>query len=342
MTCLTRIKMCLPSQLRFCAIYSFLAYLFFFITGCTFLLPGYNNHHTCQKKSNGVKKNMDELELQKIKEYSQYLPKNAVRDAKRDIQQDTIKIFYQDTSEFPEPIEIDLDLEKLRVYQGVYIGIGCLDPIHSDDCPAEYRTAMETAISYGTKYNNVIANHLKLKQKDVKDQRSNETSEFIGAVSDRHDLYMELRDIQPIYGGRDVWVDGSGNVLIRSVQSTAQGLEEKIFPLKLDQNDANRIIESFIAQDFVSLKIPEQSAEPDHARPSIVLINSGGDQHSQEAWEPPLPGSDPVASDRFRKIYRQFLRLETMARETDVTIYSGMYGDDSRWKSYLENYYLEQ
>jgi hypothetical protein len=147
---------------------------------------------------------------------------------------------------------------------------------------------------------------------------------------------MELRDIQPIHGGRDVWVDGSGNALVRSVQTTAQGLEEKIYPLALGESAVEHILETFIAQDFLSLDIPEQSAPPDQGRPEIILTNFRGQRHALEDWDPPLPGSDPVVVERFRSVYREFLRLELMAKETTAPLHSGVYGDDNNWTNTLK------
>ena len=267
--------------------------------------------------------NMDDYDLQKINEYNRYQHENALRDAELDITQGTIKIFYLDISEVPEPLAIDGDPEKLLSYKSVSIGIGCIDPINADDCPPEYRTAMENAISYGRDYNKAIARHFNLKLKQDHDRLPNSTFEFLGTPSDWHAVHMELRDIQPIHGGRDVWVDGSGNALVRSVQTTAQGLEEKIYPLALDESAVARILETFIAQDFLSLDIPEQSAPPDQGRPEIILTNFRGQRHALEDWDPPLPDSDPVVVERFRSVYREFLRLELMARETTTPLHRG-------------------
>jgi len=306
------------------------------LTGCTILLSRQDNPGNSKKTSSEVKINMDDYDLQKINEYNRYQPENALRDAELDIDQGTIKIFYLDIEEVPEPLAIDGDPEKLLSYESVSIGIGCIDPINSDDCPPEYRTAMENAHSYGMGYNKAIARHFKLKLKQHHDRLPNSTFEFLGTPSDWHAVHMELRDIQPIFGGRDVWVDGSGNVLVRSVQTTPQDLEEKIYPLTLDESAVERILEAFISQDFLSLCIPEQSAPPDHGRPEIILTNFRGQRHAVASWDPPLPGSDPVVEQRFRTLYREFLRLESMARETTEPLHNGVYGDDNNWTNILK------
>ena len=332
----TFIKRCSLLRSRLHVLFLLLAYLCSVLTGCTILLSRQDNPGNSKKTSSEVKINMDDYDLQKINEYHRYQPENALRDAGLDINQDTIKIFYLDIEEVPEPLAIDGDPEKLLSYKSVSIGIGCIDPVNSDDCPPEYRTAMENAISYGMDYNKAIARHFNLKLKQHQDILPNSTFEFLGTPSDWHAVHMELRDIQPIFGGRDVWVDGSGNVLIRSVQTTSQGLEEKIYPLALDESAVERILETFIAQDFLSLYIPEQSAPPDQGRPEIILTNFRGQRHALENWDPPLSGSDPVVVERFRSIYREFLRLESMAKETTTPLHEGVYGDDNNWTNILK------
>jgi hypothetical protein len=120
--------------------------------------PGNSN-----KNSSEVKTNMDEYNLQKINEYNRYKPEHALRDAELDINQGTIKIFYLDIEEVPEPLVIEGDPEKLLSHKRISIGTGCTDTVNSGDCPDEYRTAMENAISYGTDYNKAIASHFNLK-----------------------------------------------------------------------------------------------------------------------------------------------------------------------------------
>ncbi len=280
--------------------------------------------------------NMDDYDFQKIDEYNRYQPESALQDAELDIERGAVGIFFLDIEEVPEPIAIDEDLEKLASYEHVSIGTGCTDLIHSEDCPHEYRKAMDNALSYGMAYNKAIARHFNLKLKQHRDRLPNSTLEFLGPESDWRAVQMELRDIQPIFGGRDVWMDGSGNVCVRSVRTTPQALEEKIYRLTLDESAVERIFDRFIARDFISLSIPEQSGPPDHGRPEIAVTNCRGQRHGVTGWDPPLSGSDPVAEQRFRAVYSAFLGLESMARETAEPLHSGVYGDDKNWANVLK------
>jgi hypothetical protein len=297
---------------------------------------GWEQSFIKRKKTSGeVKTPMDDHDLQKIEEYNRYQPENALRDAELDIGQGTLRLFCLDIEEVPEPIAIAGDPEALPSHEWVSIGVGCTDTIHSEDCPSEYRKAMENALSYGIGYNKAITRHFNLKLKQHRDRLPNSTLEFLGAESDWRAVQMELRDIQPLFGGRDVWVDGSGNVCVRSVQTTAGGLEEKIYRLPQEESAAERTLEAFIAQDFLSLCIPEQTGPPDHGRPEIRLTNFRGQLHEMTGWDPPLSGSDPVVEQRFRAVYRALLRLESVAKETAEPLHRGVYGDPKRWTKIL-------
>jgi hypothetical protein len=313
-----------------------LIYLCHALMASTFLtsslaLPGVVNTsgHKDQKA-------MDAYELQKIHEYSQYRPENAVEDAALDIEHGLVKLFYLDVEEVPELLAIEEEPAKLPKSKHVSIGVGCIDTIHAEDCSMEYREAMQNALSYGVRYNQAIAGHFKLKLKSEPDLLPSETLEFLGLPAGWKDIQMELKDVQPLFGGRDVWVNGSGKAFVRVVQSDVKGLQEHIYRLTLNRGDIVRIIMSFLAKDLITLVMPEQSAPPDHGRPEIGIINAHGRRHALSAWDPPIAGGDPVAAQRFRTVYQEFLRLEVLARETASPLYTGAYDGDTVWEKFLK------
>jgi hypothetical protein len=281
-------------------------------------------------------KPMDAYELQKIHEYSQYQPENAVEDAALDIEHGTVKLFYLDVEEVPELLAIEEEPAKLPKSDHISIGVGCIDTIHAEDCSMEYRGAMQNALSYGVRYNQAIAGHFKLKLRSEPDLLPGETLEFLGLPAEWKEVRMELKDLQPLFGGRDVWVNGSGKAFVRLVQSDAKGLQEHIYRLTLNRGEIERIIMSFLAKDFITLVMPEQSAPPDHGRPEIVITNARGRRHTLSAWDPPIPGGDPVAVQRFRTVYQEFLRLEVLAKEIASPLYTGAYDGDTVWEKLLK------
>lgn len=278
-----------------------------------------------------VTKNMDDYERRMSEEYNKYKPVNAARDAEADIASGTIKLFHLDVSEFPEPLVIDDDPKKLPPYTHVSIGGGCIDSLNSDDAAPEYRAAAQNALSYGISYNMVIARYYKLKEKPCPDRLPSSTLDFLDDPPDWNSVQVELHDIQPIFGGRDIWVSGTGMALVRSMRG-----REEIYRVALEQKDIERLIAAFLKNDFLSLTIPNQTAPPDHGRPGIVLINGSGQQHSLSSWAPPIPGGDREAIRRFQAVYRQLLRLETLARETTKPLHQGEYGDDKTWLKLLK------
>ncbi len=292
--------------------------------------------HMNRHLSNQRRKTMDEYEIRKIGEYKSYNPENAVADAERDIKAGTIKLFYLDVEEFPKVIAIDAPAEKLPEAEQVSIGIGCIDPIHADDCATAYRSAMEQALSYGMRYNQVIAKSFNLKQKTEPDFLPSETLDFFGYPNAWTKARLELRDVQPLFGGRDILLTAAGPVFIRTVRYMPAGRDEKIYRLPPDTEVRRRILHACILHDFVGLQLLPQTAPPDHGRPEIILTNATGRQYSLTSWEPPLPGSDPAAVKRFHAVYKEFLRLEAVAQETPSAMYIKN-ADNTIWEKLRSN-----
>ncbi|MFH0725746.1 MAG: hypothetical protein V2B19_05255 [Pseudomonadota bacterium] len=274
---------------------------------------------------------MDNHELQKVIEFKRYQPENAAADAAHDIKNDTIKLFFLDVEEVPELIAIDAIAEKLPNAKSVSIGVGCTDPIHGDNCPQAYRLAMENALTYAMRYNRAIAEAFNLKQKSEPDFLPCDTLDFLGFPDDWKAVRMELRDVQPLFGGRDILLTGTGNIFVRTVRPGAKGLAEKIHRLPQDPEARRRILHACILHDIIGLHFPPDTTPPDHGRPEIILINARGRQFALRGWDPPLPGMDPLIVTRFNAVYREFLRLERVSEETPVEIQPSD-KSDSAWE----------
>jgi hypothetical protein len=279
---------------------------------------------------------MDDLIQKKAREYSLYRAENATEDAERDIKQNALKLFYLDFEEVPELMAIAEEPNHLPSFQHIYIGMGCIDPVQSEDCPSVYRSALENALAYGVCYNRTIAARFGLKLKTEPDYLPSETYDFLSLAGKWEHVQMELQDIQPLFGGRDIWVDGLGMALVRSVRPISRGLEETIFRLSLKSSDTERLFHAFISKDFISLRTSDEPAPPDQGRPTIILTNAGGRKHEVSYWDAPMPGSDLVAFERFQAVYKALLRLEMVAKETATAIHTGQYGSDKTWKNLLD------
>jgi len=266
---------------------------------------------------------MDEYDLQKLNEYARYKPEEAVPDAARDIRNGATKLFYLDVGEFPELLVIDETQQKLPAARRISIGVGCIDPINGEQYPFEYRQAMENALLYAVSYNGAVAEAFQLRRKVEPDFLPGATVDFFGSSDEWKAVRMELRDTQPIFGGRDILLTASGAIYVRTVHPGAKGGEVRIYRLPRDPDTRKRILHACITQDLVALRPQDQSGPPDHGRPEIVFVNARGVRFSVVGWDPPLPWSDPSIVTRFNAVYREFLRLESMAEETSSPIHIG-------------------
>ena len=270
---------------------------------------------------------METLEKSKIKEYRHYDSSKVGKDVERDIAQKSIKLFYIDLYEVPELLAIDERPANLPSHESVYIGTGCTDPYHSEDCSDEYRMAVDNALLYAGRYNQAIARHLKLKLKEDAKSDLNATQQFIGLNESGWNQYkIELSDIQPLFGGRRILIDGgSGYLFLQTVRPCKQGLEQKIYTFWLAKDELNKIIGAFFENDFLALNDTAKKGMPDQATPKIILENFMGKMHSVWNWAPPVQSADSSADDRFHAIYGTLLRLETRAHETLEPVNSGPY-----------------
>ena len=239
----------------------------------------------------------------------------------------SIKLFYIDLYEVPEVISIDERPENLPSHKSVSIGTGCTDPYHSEDCSGEYRLAVDSALLYGEKYNKAIALHLKLRLKEEDEKDLNATQLFIGRnESGWNQVKIELSDIQPIFGGRYISIDGgSGYLFLQIVRPGKQGLEQNNYTLAMKRDEVDKIVGVFIENDFLSLKDTEKKGMPDQATPTIILENSMGKLHSVWNWAPSIKTGDEAVDERFHAIYNAILRLERKAQETIEPIHTGPY-----------------
>lgn len=263
-------------------------------------------------------KGMDTIEQKKIEEYRRYDPGTVQSDVERDIQKQSIKLFYADLYEAPEIIDIKTDPNQLPPHTPVYLGIGCLDPSNAEDGSTAYRSALASALLYGRQYNQAMARHLKLDLKSDDTRRFNSTQKFIRQHTSRgRNVKIELSDIQPLFGGRHISLDGgSGQLVVQTVRPGGQGLEQRSYVFILGEEEVDKLVALFVKHDFLSLSNTDKTGVPDQAKPKITLENAMGNTHSVWNWSPPVREGDTSTDKRFHAIYRGLLRMETKATET--------------------------
>jgi hypothetical protein len=146
----------------------------------------------------------------------------------------------------------------------------------------------------------------------------NATSKFLGPESDWPKCKVALRDIQGLFGGQDVYVDGSGDCIVRLVEKG----NEKRFSLKLAQEEAAALRRMCIRSDLADLKIKERPGVPDEAHPEISLTSAAGETRKAAKW-----ANDKVPA--FDKVYAVLVGISKRTADLKPT-YEGKY--DPAWK----------
>ena len=121
---------------------------------------------------------------------------------------------------------------------------------------------------------------------------ANATEMFVGSAAQWAKCRITLDDVQGLFGGTAVVVDGSGECVIRIVD---RGLQEKRFKVKLSAEETAALRTAMIDADFVSIKIKDRPGVPDEARPTITVRNADGKEETRAKWaNDKVPGFDTV------------------------------------------------
>ena len=74
---------------------------------------------------------------------------------------------------------------------------------------------------------------------------------------------LTLRDVQGLYGGRDVWIAADGGCHVRTVEVGV----EKRYAGKIQIDDLKALLAK---HDLKKIRIPERPGIPDEARPTLI------------------------------------------------------------------------
>lgn len=143
--------------------------------------------------------------------------------------------------------------------------------------------------------------------------KKNVTATFLGSGAELQKIKMSLADTMYWSGGRDITVNGDGKSTVVTVWNDPtkkpRGFYRKEYELNLTNDEVKKIIDLFIENDFLTLKIKERQGVPDEPHPVITLTNANGESRALMKWE-----GDKV--ERFDNIYAAFLALEQRAKAT--------------------------
>lgn len=142
--------------------------------------------------------------------------------------------------------------------------------------------------------------------------KANQTQTFLGDETTWSAVHIELSDVQGLWGGRSIFVSGTGRVV---VQVVTEGMYERRYEFALTEAEVRRLLQVCIANDLLTIRIAERMGIPDEARPEIALVNAAGERWTLAKWQ-------GVRNARFDAIYAGLLGIETLTRSLEP-VYSG-------------------
>ena len=135
-----------------------------------------------------------------------------------------------------------------------------------------------------------------------------DTKSFLGPESQWDYASFELRDIQGLFGGRDIFISGFGKTIVYLIKPKGVGenlrlLVEK-YEFSLSKSEVDELIEKFIENNFIKIT-PKRTGTglPDEARPQIVLTNAKGEKYE-------IANGYSEENQEFDEIYNEFLLIE--------------------------------
>jgi hypothetical protein len=146
---------------------------------------------------------------------------------------------------------------------------------------------------------------------------SNLTRAFLGDEMSWEYTRVILRDVHGLWGGRNIFIEGSGFVLLQRVSPTQDELR---YEFELSHALITSLLVRFIEHDFLGIHLPESEIPPDSTIASITLVNPLG--HSFQLTK---PGN--VEHAGFSAIYDELLRIESSSQQLEP-IYIGPYAGE--------------
>jgi hypothetical protein len=95
---------------------------------------------------------------------------------------------------------------------------------------------------------------------------------------------VELRDVQGLFGGRDVRIDASGHVQVKIVQPGENGLMERVYVSQIPRGRFGQFEQILDAHDFFSMETPDRDGVPDETRPAVTVTLASGFHRTVAKW----------------------------------------------------------
>lgn len=128
-----------------------------------------------------------------------------------------------------------------------------------------------------------------------------------------------LRDVQGLWGGRDLWLSGDGRLVVNVVDPRKGATAVSQYGLQLGGDQLADTAKLVAARDFFKIEIPGRPGVPDEARPTINVRLTDGTEKAVAKW-----ANDKHAD--FDAIYHHLLSLCKLAQEKGKLLFQGPRG----------------
>jgi hypothetical protein len=128
----------------------------------------------------------------------------------------------------------------------------------------------------------------------------NQTELFLGERPMWPAARLELDDVQALWGGRRIVLQGDGTAVLTIVSREGS---QQTRHFSLPQAEVAQLFQLCVAVDLVTIMIPERMGTPDEARLALTLVNGNGRRHAIAKW-----ANDK--HERFDALYAALLKLE--------------------------------
>ncbi|MBM4037630.1 MAG: hypothetical protein FJ290_03870 [Planctomycetes bacterium] len=128
-----------------------------------------------------------------------------------------------------------------------------------------------------------------------------------------------LRDVQGLWGGRDLWLSGDGKLIVNVVDPRKGAKAVSQYGLQLSVEQLAATAKLVAERGFFKIEIPNRPGVPDEARPTITVRLTDGAEKTVAKW-----ANDKHAD--FDAIYGRLLSLCKLAQEKGKLLFQGPRG----------------
>jgi hypothetical protein len=158
----------------------------------------------------------------------------------------------------------------------------------------------------------------------------NKTEKFLCSPEEREEVVLQFNDMNGLYGGRIIVVNGTGNALVQiiSPNNEQNKMWEKRYVFNISSAQLNDIFTDIINNDVMTIQLKDRPGIPDETRIHFSMTNGNNDFFKLETWEqsslPPDAYQDSPRA-KFDKVCLVLKRLEHIARTEKTPVQEGPY-----------------